>query len=66
MGCPQRVIEGSGRRNGMAKRPAWLDEAVFYEIYPQSFKDTDGDGIGNFDGIVKKVKNWTKYKIVQK
>ena len=44
----------------------WMKDAVFYEIYPQSFKDTDGDGIGNFDGIVKKVKNWTKYKIVQK
>ena len=35
----------------MAKRPEWLDTAVFYEIYPQSFKDTDGDGIGNIDGI---------------
>ena len=23
----------------MAKRPDWLDDAVFYEIYPQSFKD---------------------------
>ena len=23
----------------MAKRPEWLDSAVFYEIYPQSFKD---------------------------
>ncbi len=28
----------------MAKRPEWLETAVFYEIYPQSFKDTDGDG----------------------
>ena len=37
------------------KRPAWLDEAVFYEIYPQSFKDTDGDGIGNINGITEKL-----------
>ena len=21
----------------------WLDDAIFYEIYPQSFKDTNGD-----------------------
>ena len=24
----------------------WLDDAVFYEIYPQSFNDTNDDGIG--------------------
>ena len=31
----------------------WLSDAVFYEIYPQSFKDTDGDGIGNIKGITE-------------
>lgn len=35
--------------------PKWLDDAVFYEIYPQSFKDADGDGIGDFDGIIEKL-----------
>ena len=25
----------------------WLDSAVFYEIYPQSFKDSNADGIGD-------------------
>ncbi len=39
----------------MSKRPEWLDNAVFYEIYPQSFKDTDGDGIGNISGITEKL-----------
>ena len=24
--------------------PKWLDNAVFYEIYPQSFKDSNADG----------------------
>ncbi len=37
------------------KRPDWLDSAVFYEVYPQSFKDTDGDGIGNIAGITEKL-----------
>ncbi|MBQ8378286.1 MAG: glycosylase, partial [Oscillospiraceae bacterium] len=35
--------------------PDWLKNAVFYEIYPQSFLDTDGDGIGNINGITKKL-----------
>lgn len=29
----------------------WLNNAVFYEIYPQSFQDSNGDGIGDFKGI---------------
>ena len=34
---------------------AWLEKAVFYEIYPQSFYDTNGDGIGDFEGIIQKL-----------
>ena len=33
----------------------WLKDAVFYEIYPQSFYDTNGDGIGDFPGIIAKL-----------
>lgn len=35
--------------------PGWLKNAVFYEIYPQSFQDTNGDGIGDFQGIVERL-----------
>ena len=35
--------------------PKWLDDAVFYEIYPQSFFDTNGDGIGDIPGITQKL-----------
>lgn len=35
--------------------PDWLDNAVFYEIYPQSFKDSNSDGIGDFKGIMEKL-----------
>src|SRR5215469_7904787 len=30
---------------------AWWQRAVFYQIYPRSFADTNGDGIGDLDGV---------------
>lgn len=33
----------------------WLRDAVFYEIYPQTFFDTNGDGIGDLNGITQKL-----------
>ena len=36
-------------------RPAWLRDAVFYEIYPSSFLDSNGDGIGDINGIRQKL-----------
>lgn len=37
------------------KESRWLDNAVFYEIYPQSFNDTNSDGIGDIPGIIEKL-----------
>ena len=33
----------------------WLKDAVFYEIYPQTFYDTNADGIGDIRGIIEKL-----------
>lgn len=33
--------------------PAWLKRSIFYEVYPQSFLDTNGDGIGDLNGVIK-------------
>jgi maltose alpha-D-glucosyltransferase/alpha-amylase len=35
--------------------PGWLARAVFYQIYPQSFYDSNGDGIGDLAGIETKL-----------
>ena len=35
--------------------PSWLNDALFYEIYPQSFCDSNGDGIGDINGMISKL-----------
>ena len=35
--------------------PAWLENAVFYQIYPQTFYDSNADGIGDIPGIISKL-----------
>jgi glycosidase len=48
----------AGTVTGKAQRPpgpAWVDNAVFYQIYPQTFYDANGDGVGDLPGIIEKL-----------
>ena len=46
----QKVQEENTMKNNNSQ---WLENAVFYEIYPQSYKDTNADGIGNLAGMTE-------------
>ena len=35
--------------------PEWVKNKVIYNVYPQSFMDTNGDGIGDLNGIAEKL-----------
>ncbi len=39
----------------MNNSPSWWREAVFYQIYPLSFADADGNGFGDIAGIISKL-----------
>jgi len=45
---PEALVKNDLQKN-------WWKEGVLYQIYPQSFKDTDGDGFGDFRGVIEKL-----------
>src|SRR5438132_10581700 len=56
LGCSSTTADPVGNR---AVRPVasaeWARGAVFYEIFVRSFYDSNGDGIGDFNGLTSKL-----------
>jgi alpha-glucosidase len=48
-------IRAQRRSKSCKIKTEWWQEAVIYQIYPRSFKDTNGDGVGDLAGIREKV-----------
>ena len=54
IGLPLQTGLGAGDPESQGPE-LWWKHAVFYEIYPRSFKDTNGDGLGDLNGIASKL-----------
>ncbi|MFV2096746.1 glycoside hydrolase family 13 protein [Micromonospora sp. LOL_014] len=50
-----RTRDGAGARTGDGAGIDWWRQAVIYQIYPRSFADSDGDGIGDLPGVIARL-----------
>ncbi len=56
MSAPLYAAKATTRNPSSAASSApWWKHALVYEIYPRSFQDTTGDGIGDIDGIIQRL-----------
>ncbi len=54
--APAQTMARKGQMGpGASNSEPWWKHAVFYEIYPRSFQDSNGDGVGDLNGITSRL-----------
>ncbi len=49
--CPQKGVSQSPMSTANEKK--WWKEAIVYQLYPRSFKDSNGDGVGDLNELMQ-------------
>ncbi|HEX2251981.1 MAG TPA: maltose alpha-D-glucosyltransferase, partial [Thermoanaerobaculia bacterium] len=44
-----------GKQESVEREPLWYKDAVIYQVHVKAYADSDGDGIGDFDGLTDKL-----------
>jgi len=55
LAVPQAWAQTKSPSGAAGQKHAWWQDAVFYEVYPRSFADSDNNGIGDLKGITSKL-----------
>lgn len=55
LGCAEAEQQESETPTTTSEENIWWKEGILYQIYPQSFNDTNGDGFGDFQGVIEKL-----------